>query len=119
MELPSGCFLFYPSALFHHWNIDVKGELFDTAPPSPSHSLGSPPGLDAPGFFARVFATPGNEDPTADNMTPLNNEPEYRCSFVWFSQASMFQYTEGLDGKYDPNVEMPEQTSNTVFSTLG
>ena len=77
---------------------------------------------DAPQFFARVFTTPGDEVPTADNLDPLEDTRGYRCSFVWFSQASIFQYTEGLDGKYVPGNDLPKsdytRVSKDVFPTL-
>lgn len=41
----------------------------------------------------------GGQAPNDQNLRPLAQTPEYRFSFVWFSQASMFQYTEGGMGR--------------------
>ncbi|KAJ4492441.1 hypothetical protein C8R41DRAFT_919995 [Lentinula lateritia] len=81
VELPPGVFLFYPSSLFLHFNIDVS---------------------DLP-----VFTTQHGETPTRENSTPLSfcscnshkgnrgwEDADGRGSMVWFNQASMIQTSE-------------------------
>ncbi|KAJ3895973.1 hypothetical protein GG344DRAFT_61738 [Lentinula edodes] len=83
LELPPGVFVFYPSSLFLHFNIDL--------------SL-----IDLP-----IVTTPNGEKPSKQNSKPLyfcgcNShegsqawaEADGRGSMVWFNQASMFQTSE-------------------------
>ncbi|KAI0072403.1 hypothetical protein K474DRAFT_1678701, partial [Panus rudis PR-1116 ss-1] len=71
IEIPVGVFLFYPSALFLHFNIDIRH-------------------LDKLCFYF----TQGNEPPTKEFLKPLsvdNSEEGGRASIVWFTQATMLQ----------------------------
>ncbi|KAJ3866993.1 hypothetical protein EV359DRAFT_61873 [Lentinula novae-zelandiae] len=81
LELPPGVFLFYPSSLFLHFNLDIT---------------------DLP-----VVTTPHGETPTKENSKPLffcgckshNDNLDWaeangRGSMVWFNQASMMQTSE-------------------------
>ncbi|KAF9025383.1 hypothetical protein BDP27DRAFT_1351787 [Rhodocollybia butyracea] len=92
LELPPGAFLFYPSSLFLHFNIDL------------SH--------------LPIVTTPNGERPTRENSKPLyfcgcKSHPkdgawaqaEGRGSMVWFNQASMFQTSEtGMNTLKDARV---------------
>ncbi|KAJ3927749.1 MAG: hypothetical protein NXY57DRAFT_1042181 [Lentinula lateritia] len=81
LELPPGVFLFYPSSLFLHFNVDLE--------------------------HLPIFTTKNGEKPTSNNSTPLYScnchshdqnsawaRAEGRGSMVWFNQASMFQTSE-------------------------
>ncbi|KAJ3860035.1 hypothetical protein EV359DRAFT_85743 [Lentinula novae-zelandiae] len=81
LEIPPGVFVFYPSSLFLHFNVDL------------SH--------------LPIFTTQNGERPTADNSTPLYfcgceshtgnqgwADADGRGSMVWFNQASMIQTSE-------------------------
>ncbi|RPD69242.1 hypothetical protein L226DRAFT_539921 [Lentinus tigrinus ALCF2SS1-7] len=67
IELPPGVFLFYPSSLFTHFNVDICD--------------------------AQFYTTKGGEYPTRENTSPLNGVPG-RGSIVFFNQATMFQLAE-------------------------
>lgn len=86
IELPAGVFLYYPSAIFFHFNIDLSGIpsiLCET--PSTANVLH----IDLQDY---IVVTNG-EQPTPQNSTPLGHG-EGRGSCVFFSQASMFQTAE-------------------------
>lgn len=95
VELPVGCFIFFPSALFHHWNIDSRGDL---AFPCSNDKTWLIQVLECP----CLFTTENNERFGQDNVTPLSEHPDYRFSLVWFNQASMFQTAEQGTPTTDP-----------------
>ena len=79
----------YPSSLFFHFNIDLKGEFsrLDT-PQRPILFLG----LDIGKHLVMAELEEG-EIPTPENTTPLD-DGRGRGSVVWFNQATMFQTSE-------------------------
>ncbi|KAJ4466684.1 hypothetical protein C8J55DRAFT_565673 [Lentinula edodes] len=81
LEIPPGVFVFYPSSLFLHFNVDLT--------------------------HLPIFTTQNGERPTVDNSTPLYfcgceshtgnqgwADADGRGSMVWFNQASMIQTSE-------------------------
>ncbi|KAI0076225.1 hypothetical protein K474DRAFT_1708400 [Panus rudis PR-1116 ss-1] len=78
IEIPVGVFLFYPSALFLHFNVDIRD-------------------LNK----AQFYYTQGDEPPTKENLKPLscdNSAEGGRASIVWFTQASMLQSADLPEG---------------------
>ncbi|KAH7904056.1 hypothetical protein BJ138DRAFT_1107144 [Hygrophoropsis aurantiaca] len=89
LELPPGVLLFYPSALFYHFNIDIGGTdgflLTKNAFINWDHK-----------DIQFVLTGDGcKPDISKGNSYPLNNDgAEGRASLVWFNQASMLQTSE-------------------------
>ncbi|KAH7905056.1 hypothetical protein BJ138DRAFT_1118826 [Hygrophoropsis aurantiaca] len=70
LEVPEGVLLFYPSALFYHFNVDI-------------HDIVS------------VTRDGSKPDISKRNSYPLNNDgAKGRASIVWFNEASMLQTSE-------------------------
>lgn len=78
--------LLYPSALFLHFNIDLKGKL---------SFFSSFPLAEFTGFTADIelVTTPEDEKPTQENSEEIGGE-EGRGSTILFNQASFFQSSE-------------------------
>lgn len=72
----------FPSALFLHFNIDIKGELSSFIS---FHNLIHTSDVQ--------FVKTNGELPKMGNHEPLDGS-NGRGSCVWFNQASMFQYSE-------------------------
>lgn len=98
LELPPGVFVFYPSSLFLHFNIDLSRRYCPILALHPSPWLV----IDLP-----IVTTLNGEKPSKQNSKPLyycgcNShegsqawaEADGRGSMVWFNQASMFQTSE-------------------------
>ncbi|KAI0072893.1 hypothetical protein K474DRAFT_1700686 [Panus rudis PR-1116 ss-1] len=78
IEVPVGVVILYPSALFLHFNIDIRD-------------------LDRLGFYF----TEHGEKPSPETLKPLsceNSEEGGRGSMVWFTQATMLQSADLPDG---------------------
>jgi len=89
LQVPPGVFVQYPSALLHHFNVDITGKFaqLPTVPP--------PLTLTCTDF--NWVTTLGGELPTKDNSEPLccpEDGGRGRGSMVWYSQATMFQSSE-------------------------
>lgn len=86
LELPPWVALLYPSALFLHFNVDLKGKL------SFFFSL---PLVEFTGFTTdvKLVTAPKGEKPTRENSEEIGRE-EGRGSIVLFNQASLFQSSE-------------------------
>ncbi|KAI0075584.1 hypothetical protein K474DRAFT_1676236, partial [Panus rudis PR-1116 ss-1] len=78
IEIPPGVAILYPSALFLHFNIDIRD-------------------LDK----IQLGFTSGGELPTKETLRPLsceNSEEGGRASMVWFTQASILQSADLPEG---------------------
>jgi hypothetical protein len=103
IELRAGVFLFYPSSLFQHWNIDAYGMLFVCHLFELLTSDCSMHNEDAPGLFTTEDGKPF--DPA--HAQKFERTKYYRYSYVWFSQATMYKAME------DANA------TQTTWSNLG
>lgn len=86
LELPPWVAVLYPSALFLHFNIDLKGKL---------SLLSSSTSAKFTGFIidVKLVTAPEGEIPTRENSEEIGSE-EGRGSIVFFNQASLFQSSE-------------------------